>query len=290
VAGERGSGILKGYGLVFGLFGLLVVDLALIIGLLSLVLGPRFFEGFVRGRLSQADTVLYVGLLYFLVLATITLYWKRATGEGVASTGLSTGKGSPAEFCRGALLGAGAFAFYFGILAVLRLATTSPQAGEEHPVPAGRILLDSLVVYAIALTEEYMFRGVVLRLFMRHGTVVHAIVASSALFAACHMFGSMAPAIKTLYFVTLVLLGSTLSLAALRTGRLWYPIGFHGTLILLSMLKDTFGILKILPGPYAFLYGLGGHAMAGIFSIALFSACLVIVAKIKPVEEHAHGS
>jgi membrane protease YdiL (CAAX protease family) len=294
VTGKSDSSLLKGYSLVFGLFGLLIVDLAIIVGVLSLILGPRFFEGFITGKLSQSETVLYVSLLYFLVLATITLYWKRVSGDNVASTGLCASGGSLRGFAQGALLGAGAFVFFFGVLVTLRLATTWPPAdAERHALNAscaGRFLLDSLAVYAIAITEEYMFRGVVLRLFMRHGSIFHAIVATNVLFAACHMFGHMAPAIKVLYFITLVLLGSALSVAALRTGRLWYPIGFHGTLIFLSMLKDTFGVLKILPGPYAFLYGLGGHAMAGVFSIALFAACLALVSRIKQVEEHADGS
>ncbi len=294
MTGERDSSLLKGYGLVFGLFGLLIVDLAIIVGILSLILGPRFFEGFVTGKLSQSETVLYVSLLYFLVLATITLYWKRVSGDNVASTGLCASGGSLRGFAQGALLGAGAFMTYFGIMLALRLVTTSPPADAGHCTVnglfMGRLLMDSLAVYAIAITEEYMFRGVVLRLFMRHGPVVHAIVATNVLFAACHMFGHMAPAIKVLYFITLVLLGSALSVAALRTGRLWYPIGFHGTLIFLSMIKDTFGVLKILPGPYAFLYGLGGHAMAGVFSIALFAACLALVSTIRPLEEHTDGS
>ena len=102
----------------------------------------------------------------------------------------------------------------------------------------------------IAVGEEALFRGVLLRQFRRDGGDLLAVVATAAIYAAVHVIRSRGGASGPLHawsgvtqtlhtfapfaegavlpqLVGLALLGLLLALARLRSGALWLPIGLH---------------------------------------------------------------
>ena len=69
-----------------------------------------------------------------------------------------------------------------------------------------------------AVIEELVFRGLLLKLFLRFGAIF-AIVGSSVLFSVYHLNFA-----QTLYQF---ILGVVLACVVIRTGRLWYAIVLH---------------------------------------------------------------
>lgn len=97
----------------------------------------------------------------------------------------------------------------------------------------------ALVVAAVVLgpvTEELMYRGILLRALLSRGKIL-AVVVSSAIFAAVHLTGldpSQMLRSAAVFLPPLFLLGLVLSWVTLRTGRLGPAIFLHSGWNLLS--------------------------------------------------------
>ncbi|CAM4103770.1 CPBP family intramembrane glutamic endopeptidase [Gillisia limnaea] len=86
-------------------------------------------------------------------------------------------------------------------------------------------ILISLGIFTIvAFVEETLFRGYVLRNFMRSFNKYLALLVSSFLFAALHGFN---PNFDMLSFLSLFLAGMALGISYIYTKNLWFPIGLH---------------------------------------------------------------
>ncbi len=268
---------------VFTLFALLLLEDVIIVALFSVIAGNGFYNAFRKGRLSPPLSIAYVAVLYSVVLVTIILYWRRHSGSTLRKCGLDISSSSGRDFSEGSLISAFAFILFFGVLAATGAATsTSPPEILGTITPSAFIrhtAVNALVCFALAWTEELFFRGVVLHIFLKRVTTLHAVMATSALFALCHMFCHGSLLMKLFYGTSLFLLGVILSLMVLRTGQLWMGIGFHGSLIFFSMLKDYFQILKLQAGPWEWLYGLSSNPEAGIWSMVVFISVILYLRK-----------
>lgn len=86
-------------------------------------------------------------------------------------------------------------------------------------------IMISLGVFTIvAFVEETLFRGYILRNFMRSFNKYLALLISSILFAALHGFN---PNFDMLSFLSLFLAGMALGISYIYTKNLWFPIGLH---------------------------------------------------------------
>lgn len=104
----------------------------------------------------------------------------------------------------------------------LRLGGETLGAGSE---PSAAWLCGTLAFYAFgAFGEEYFCRGFLLTLFAERSSWLVASVLSSACFAAFHCTN---PEYYWFAFGYAFLLGLLLCLLVIRTGTLWFPIGFH---------------------------------------------------------------
>lgn len=267
---------------VSALLLLLLLEDVILVALFSVFAGREFYTEFSEGRLRPPLSVIYVAVLYSMVLLTIILYWRRLSGSTLRDCGHEVTASSGREFGRGSTIAAIAFTVFFGVLAATGAASPAPAGSIEKITLLsffGHVALNAPVCFAVAWTEELFFRGVVMHIFLKRVTALHAVIATSALFALCHVFCHGSLLMKLFYGVSLFLLGVILSLMVLRTGRLWMGIGFHGTLIFLSMLKDYFQILKLQTGPWAWLYGLSSNPEAGLWSIVVFLSVALYIRK-----------
>ncbi|GAA2686973.1 MULTISPECIES: CPBP family intramembrane glutamic endopeptidase [Actinosynnema] len=120
---------------------------------------------------------------------------------------------------RGALLGAALFTALMLLVAVL--GGVDALAWGSF----GGFLASAGATSGVAVIEEVLFRGVVLRVLEERAGTVVAIAASSALFGLTHLVNANA----TLWgALSIALTGGTMTAAAyLATRSLWLPIGLH---------------------------------------------------------------
>lgn len=86
------------------------------------------------------------------------------------------------------------------------------------------ILLTSFLFFIVAITEETLLRGYILRNLMDSINMNVALIVSAAIFAIMHAAN---PHMTWISFINLFLAGVLLGLPYLFTRNLWFPIGLH---------------------------------------------------------------
>lgn len=116
---------------------------------------------------------------------------------------------------------AGALAIVSGVLILF----VTGKLKFEPLQPDLRAIANSVLFYfAVAVTEELLFRGYVLRSLMQSFNKPVAVIISSLGFAAMHLFN---PHMGLQAFIDLFLSGLVFGFAYSYTKRLWFPIGLH---------------------------------------------------------------
>ena len=140
-------------------------------------------------------------------------------------------------------------------------------AASGKPVAIGRVLSQVLVpAVGVSLVEEWLFRGLLLGLWLRYARPLTACIGASLLFAALHFVeppqgwrvldpthwlagfsllgGVLAHFTCGIFilaeFIPMLAVGLALAWARLRSGALWLPIGLHiGWIIALKFFTMT---------------------------------------------------
>lgn len=258
---------------------------------------PRFF--------SRALTASAIGLLPLL-------FWRIRR----LRTGPPLNLAGKARYGWGSALGqigAGG-----AIAAVLLLAmgwlALSGGAFEPKPEPPdlARLLKKALVpALSASLIEEWLFRGVLLGLWLRFSKPRSACLGTAAFFAFVHFLeppeGSFVadPAAAMagfdllgkillnfadpLFFITdfasLFFIGVMLAWARLRTGALWFPIGLHAGWVLAFKGFNLF--YRQVPGDSLHPWAVGGSLKTGLLPLVTLALTAVIchfaMKRIRPV-------
>lgn len=181
-------------------------------------------------------------LLVWFLMARRNLFdlgfprWDQSVGSSPAlrekqlGADIRSGAQRPRAFFVALLVGA-ALTGTSGAVFLLTGATT--PMGVWLPRAAVFGALGALVIgcLATALPEELVYRGVLVRLTEQRWAQVAVVLASAGLFSAAH-----APNLAQqggsgtwigLRFAELLVFGAVLAWAALRTGSLWIPLGWH---------------------------------------------------------------
>jgi membrane protease YdiL (CAAX protease family) len=174
--------------------------------------------------------------------------------------------------------------------------------GPKAAVPGfGKLLSKSLVpAVAAALIEEWLFRGVLLGLWLRYARPALAVAGISLLFAFLHFLTPPAGAViadpgnafsgflllekillhftDPLFFVTdfstLLLVGLILAWARVRTGALWFSIGLHAGWIF--AFKNFNLVYQKIPGHPLFPWGVGDSLRSGLVPLATLGLTAVV--------------
>lgn len=158
----------------------------------------------------------------------------------------------------------------------------------------GKLLSKTLVpAVAAALIEEWLFRGILLGLWLRYARPAFAVVGISLLFAFLHflkppdgvlmedpgnvfagfeLLGTILlhftdPLFFVTDFSTLLVVGLILAWARVRTGALWFSIGLHAGWIF--AFKNFNLVYQKIPGYPLFPWGVGDSLRSGLVPLAV---------------------
>ncbi|NKE09949.1 MULTISPECIES: CPBP family intramembrane glutamic endopeptidase [Kocuria] len=183
-----------------------------------------------------------VVLLIWFIMAKRNLHdlgfhrWDQAVGSAPAvrdsamGADIRSGAQRPRAFVA-ALVVAGLLTGISGAVFLMTGATT--PMGVWLPRAAFFGALGAVVIgcLATALPEELVYRGVLVRLTENKWPLVGVILLSGALFSAAHAPNLAAQNGSAtwigLRFAELLIFGCVLAWAAVRTGSLWVPLGWH---------------------------------------------------------------
>ncbi len=171
--------------------------------------------------------------------------------RSVGSLGLRAG-GAGRGFFAGALGGTLAISLLFGVLWLtghVAVSGPSPEAVRAGtPATIAILVFFGLAFFAVGLTEEIIFRGYALHNLAAWMGVTAAVVVQAVVFALVHLSNVLGPLIKVTDAGAIVfseaevaramgdarwgifniaLIGVFFALCYLKTGSLWFPIGFH---------------------------------------------------------------
>ncbi|MDH7481552.1 MAG: type II CAAX endopeptidase family protein [Armatimonadota bacterium] len=129
------------------------------------------------------------------------------------------------ELLLGISIGALATSFIFIISYVMGWVRVTGFIFEKPPAKIlSTLLLTILLMASIAVVEETMVRGYVLRTLKWGYGAFSALIISSAFFSMLHFLN---PGATLFGFLGTMAAGIVLGYGYLATGRLWLPIGFH---------------------------------------------------------------
>jgi membrane protease YdiL (CAAX protease family) len=244
------------------------------------------------------DRALLISALAFLPLLLRRIKALRAAAsEAQAVRKLRFSGGSIAiQIVTGCLIAGGLLWALGGILEV---------AGAYHPKadpPGPGKLLPKILIPAVvaSLLEEWVFRGLILGLWLRFARPLAACIGTSLLFAFLHflkppsgtiiadpthplagfdLLGKILlhftdPMFFVTDFATLLAVGLILAMARVRTGALWFSIGLHAGWI---MAFKAFNLLyQKVPGHPLFPWGVGDSLRSGALPLVALGVTCVI--------------
>ena len=255
------------------------------------------------GRMFNRSMLLAALLLLPLLFRRLRAL--RQTGGGMRPAG------APMSLARGlgqVMLGlviAGGVVWGLGVV-VRELGAVTPYPAEPS---TKRLLLQAVLpAVGVSVVEEWLFRGLLLGLWLRVARPLSACIGSSLMFAFLHFLtprhevgiiepSSAAagfrqlggillrftePRFFTADFLTLFTVGIILALARLRTGRLWLCVGLHcGWVIAFKAYNLTY--VKVPDGPLNGWW-LGDSLRSGLLPLAMLGitagVCHVVLQRV----------
>ncbi len=165
---------------------------------------------------EQHLIIVFFGLLGIFFL--LWLFMKYVDKEKFIKLGFAT-KSRFKEFNYGIAIGA--LIMISGYLFLLFIDEINFKEIVFNPK---EIILSILVYSIVAIAEEAIFRGYILRNFMISFNKYIALIISSLLFSLVHGFN---PNIDLFSFFNLILAGILLGISYIYTKNLWFPIALH---------------------------------------------------------------
>jgi len=142
----------------------------------------------------------------------------------------------------------------------------------------GKTLAVSLLIFLFAAaTEEMLFRGYPLQTLARANLAWVGVLLTSTAFAAVHLGNPNV--VPRMTFVNTALAGVLLAIGYLRTGGLWFPIGWHYAWNWMQgsvMGVPVSGINRIAPAPVLHAFNAGPDWLTGgAYGIEGGAACTI---------------
>lgn len=170
---------------------------------------------------SQKSTEQHVIMSFFTLLGTLLVIWvfiKYVDKEKFIKLGFQT-KNRLNEFTIG--IGIGAIIMTTGYLLLLFLGEIKFQ---KVIFDFKEIIISILLFIIVAVTEEVLFRGYILKNLMISFNKYIALIVSSILFSLVHGFN---PNIDLFSLINIFLGGILLGISYIHTKNLWFPIALH---------------------------------------------------------------
>ena len=257
-----------------GLLGLVAAVLAL-----TALASPWAWSAAAMMGGSFSFARVYDRVFEVLLVAGVLTAWRRldlgsATGIGFRRHAWAR------ELARGLAIGLAGLAV--GIAVAALFGGLVPALRFSPAKTLRKALLGAGAAVAIAVGEEALFRGIVLRRIRRDAGDVLAVAATALVYAAVHvirarsfaapvhawsgvqqtsvLFAPLASGAALPQVVGLSLLGVLLAVARLRSGALWLPIGIHAAFVAAFRVGRLFFEIRPTPG---WLVGTGWPPLVG---------------------------
>ena len=199
---------------------LLIVPYIFIVGIFQYT-GASIAEVDLNNLDLKRTSEQHIIMSFFSMLGTFLVIWifmKFLDKEKFSKVGLET-RNRLNEFLVG--IGIGAFIMTTGYSLLLIL-------GEIHFQKVifdfKEILISILIFSVVAVMEEVLFRGYILKNLLLSFNKYIALIVSSVLFSLMHGFN---PNIDLLSLTNLFLAGILLGISYIHTKNLWFPIALH---------------------------------------------------------------
>ena len=214
-----------------------------------------------------------------LLVAGVLASWRRLDLGSATDIGFRRHAWAR-ELARGLAIGLAGLAV--GLAAAALLGGLVPALRFPPGKTLRKALLGAGAAVAIAVGEETLFRGIVLRRVRRDAGDVLAVAATALVYAAVHvirarsfaapvhawsgvqqtsvLFAPLASGAALPQVVGLSLLGVLLAVARLRSGALWLPIGIHAAFVAAFRVGRLFFEIRPTPG---WLVGTGWPPLVG---------------------------
>lgn len=279
-----------------------IVGLAIIFAILSAVTGkPLNAVSTLNNNPLIATLLVYPG-----AFLSIWLCRRAFDRQSLASLGLRS-PGASAGFFSGALCGTLAMTFLFGILFVcgyVRVLGWAPEVSTAGLTSTLALLLfHALVFFSVGFMEEVSFRGYGLHNLTSWGGLRFGLILQAIVFALVHLYNvpmkqdgaemtvrafEQWPAAMwdaRWAMVNIALIGFFFGLCYLKTGSLWFPIGFHaawnfclGCLFSLPVSNiKVFHILDVAVANNHLATGGDFGAEGSLFLVAMIGALLLML-------------
>jgi membrane protease YdiL (CAAX protease family) len=218
------------------------------------------FQATGSGLSIYSRTGLGIILLYLTTIALVVGFLRLAApGSLSAFFAAYRGKGGTALKGFATMFGLGLLMVFglFVLLAITGHLGWHEKYGERSFANfLGKMAVGIVAACALAMSEEFIFRGFVMR-YLRWNTTpavtVGAVLASAFIFASAHNIAdplAWFTAREFPLFVGLFLLGILLAVTYLVTGSLWCSIGLHAGLVVLGELFLRRDIIRIDFSPW----------------------------------------
>ena len=199
---------------------ILIFPYFLIVGIfqfIGLIIAGVDFSNIEAEKTSQQHVI----VAFFTFFGTFVLLWffmKYVDDEKFVNLGFQI-KNRIKDINVGVILG-----FLIMSAGLLTLISLNQVEFLKYNFSVKDIVLAILVYIIVAITEEVLFRGYILRNFMGSFNNYMALVVSSILFALAHGFN---PNMDWFSYLNLFLAGILLGATYVYTKNLWFPIALH---------------------------------------------------------------
>ncbi|HEY9723797.1 MAG TPA: CPBP family intramembrane glutamic endopeptidase [Oscillatoriaceae cyanobacterium] len=211
---------------------------------------------------------LYVVGSYLILMGGALLAWRRWEGEPLRGLGIAPRRMGRAVIT-GALWGLGSLGLLFALELALGWVSFDAQAASH--IDASAVALAAVMALGFSFSEEFLFRGYVLRTLRRGHSAPWAVGLSALLFTTVHFLRfDVAFGTVVLPFTGLLLAGVLLGWLALETRTIWTSAGLHSAWVFLFLLADRSKAI-VYPANFNLLTG-GGYPIGGLTGIALVLA------------------
>lgn len=256
---------------------LLIIPYVLIVGIFQLI--GVYISGIDTSNIESDKTSVQILIMQiFSLLGTAIVLWifmKYQDKEKFIRLGFEI-KNRIKEFNVG--IGAGFIIMGFGYILLLFLNEISFQ---RIVFSTNEILISILIFFIVAIVEETLFRGYILRNLMISFNKYIALIISSILFSLMHSFN---PNIDLFALITLFLAGILFGLPYIHTRNLWFPIALHFSWNFFQSLfgfnvsgKDVYSLIEFSLSDSNLLNG-GAFGFEGsIFSVIMMIITMVLI-------------
>lgn len=200
---------------------LIIVAYVFLVGIFSVIahLVLRIPIATRQDDLSLSQLVVVFAFNFAGILPTIYLFRKHIDKKSFISIGLHI-KHRGMDVLYGFLI---AFAIMFGGTAILHL-LGSINISMFMRFDFLTLVYTSLLFLLVSLSEELLCRGYILNNLLESGNKYKALIISSTIFAAFHLFN---PNLSVFGITNVFLSGVLLGSAYIFTKNLWFPISLH---------------------------------------------------------------